>query len=237
MQLHPSLDPLDDLAPDLDLDLGLAVRALVVADDPLIGEGFVSRLGKVAAGRARTTDDLTQAAARAHANLVLWDLGPTPLPTSIPTLIMDETQFAGLDDLELPIVALAAPGVDARTWLARGVSGVLLRDTPGHALHSALETVLHGLTVVDPSLLEPTGGDAVTTAGSIEGLPLEPLTPRETEVLELLGAGLSNKAIARTLGISTHTVKFHIAALLEKLDASSRTEAVIRAVQLGLVMI
>ena len=63
-----------------------------------------------------------------------------------------------------------------------------------------------------------------------------PLTPRELEVLSAMADGVSNKAIARRLGISFHTVKFHVAAILAKLDADSRTEAVTRAAQLGLVM-
>ena len=63
------------------------------------------------------------------------------------------------------------------------------------------------------------------------------LSPREGEVFRLLVADLPNKAIARRLGISFHTVKFHVAAILAKLDADSRTEAVTKAAQLGLVML
>jgi DNA-binding NarL/FixJ family response regulator len=66
-------------------------------------------------------------------------------------------------------------------------------------------------------------------------VPIE-LTRRESEVLALLSAGASNKAIARTLAISTHTAKFHVAALTEKLGASSRLEAVAIAIRSGLVM-
>jgi DNA-binding CsgD family transcriptional regulator len=61
------------------------------------------------------------------------------------------------------------------------------------------------------------------------------LTPRELEVLSLLAEGASNKAIARRLAISVHTVKFHIASLLEKLDAEGRTEAVALAARLGVI--
>ena len=63
------------------------------------------------------------------------------------------------------------------------------------------------------------------------------LTPREHEVLAAMADGASNKVIARRLGISLHTVKFHVAAILSKLDADSRTEAVARAAHLGLVML
>jgi DNA-binding NarL/FixJ family response regulator len=64
---------------------------------------------------------------------------------------------------------------------------------------------------------------------------IEPLTPREIEVLELVTEGLSNKAIAERLGISGQTVKFHVASILGKLGASNRTDAVRRAVRMGLV--
>jgi DNA-binding NarL/FixJ family response regulator len=63
------------------------------------------------------------------------------------------------------------------------------------------------------------------------------LTRRELEVLAAMADGASNKAIARRLGISFHTAKFHVAAILAKLDADSRTEAVAKAAQAGLVML
>jgi len=64
---------------------------------------------------------------------------------------------------------------------------------------------------------------------------VEPLTPRETDVLELLAEGLANKGIAARLGISDQTVKFHVAAISGKLGAANRTEAVRVAIRLGLV--
>jgi len=63
------------------------------------------------------------------------------------------------------------------------------------------------------------------------------LTPRELEVLALLAEGASNKAIARRLGISAHTAKFHVASLIEKLDAVSRTDAVAHAARLGVIIL
>ena len=66
---------------------------------------------------------------------------------------------------------------------------------------------------------------------------IEPLTPREIEVVHLLVEGLSNKAIAARLGISDQTVKFHVAAIIGKLGATNRTDAVRRAIRRGLVAI
>ncbi|HEY7501841.1 MAG TPA: LuxR C-terminal-related transcriptional regulator [Vicinamibacterales bacterium] len=77
----------------------------------------------------------------------------------------------------------------------------------------------------------------VASSGSDEARPIdvEPLTPRELEVLELLVLGLANKAIASRLGISDQTVKFHVASICGKLGAANRTDAVHRALLHGLL--
>jgi DNA-binding NarL/FixJ family response regulator len=75
----------------------------------------------------------------------------------------------------------------------------------------------------------------------LDTIELEPgdeeLTPRETEVLRMMTAGLSNREIASTLGISEHTVKFHVASIFGKLGTSSRTEAVTEGIRRGLVLL
>lgn len=89
-----------------------------------------------------------------------------------------------------------------------------------------------GLVVSDPSL-----GPGLRPERGREEAPLvEDLTPREREALQLLAEGLSNKEIARRLGTSEHTAKFHVNAILGKLNAHSRTEAVTRAARLGLII-
>jgi DNA-binding CsgD family transcriptional regulator len=80
----------------------------------------------------------------------------------------------------------------------------------------------------------PIGG---TSRSDRNGAGQPRLTPRELQVLSAMADGASNKAIARRLGISVHTVKFHVAAILAKLDADSRTEAVMKAAQSGMVMV
>jgi DNA-binding CsgD family transcriptional regulator len=80
--------------------------------------------------------------------------------------------------------------------------------------------------------------DAVVVAGQRATHGAEgdiPLTPRELEVLALLAEGASNKLIARRLGISAHTAKYHVASLMEKLDAVSRTDAVAHAARIGVL--
>jgi DNA-binding CsgD family transcriptional regulator len=77
-------------------------------------------------------------------------------------------------------------------------------------------------------------GDSETERPERVGLSL---TTREAEVLALLAEGASNKTIARRLGISVHTAKFHVATLLDKLDAIGRTDAVVQAARLGLILL
>jgi DNA-binding CsgD family transcriptional regulator len=76
---------------------------------------------------------------------------------------------------------------------------------------------------------------AIIAAHPTESDPEAPLTPRELEVLTLLSEGASNKSIAQRLGISVHTAKFHVGQLLDKLDATGRTDAVAHAARLGVI--
>ncbi len=83
---------------------------------------------------------------------------------------------------------------------------------------------------------EAADADAMIVASPrAEAMLVEPLTPREQEVLQLLAEGLSNAAIALRLSISEHTVKFHVSAVCAKLGASNRTDAVRRGVRQGLI--
>ncbi len=110
--------------------------------------------------------------------------------------------------------------------------GALLRDSATEMLVAALQGVDNGLVVLDPSLT-----DALAPLESALIPSVEALTPREDEVLQLLAKGMTNKAIAHELGITEHTVKFHVTAIMTKLQAQSRTEAVVTATRLGWVLL
>jgi DNA-binding NarL/FixJ family response regulator len=114
------------------------------------------------------------------------------------------------------------------TLLAFGTPvGLLSSDASSEQIHAAIAAVAAGLTVVEPN-------DATTLLPRDAGDLGEPeLTAREREVLTLVAAGLPNKGIAARLGISEHTVKFHLASVLSKLGAASRAEAVARAARRG----
>lgn len=108
-------------------------------------------------------------------------------------------------------------------------AGVLPRTVAAEKLDAALRAVAAGLLVRAPSGIP---ADGFRAAGE-DSPPL--LTPREAEILTLIGEGMSNKAVARALGISVHTVKFHLEALFAKLDATSRAEAVAKGLRGGVI--
>jgi DNA-binding NarL/FixJ family response regulator len=120
--------------------------------------------------------------------------------------------------------------------LRAGLRAVLPRDASAAEIVAAVEAVAAGLVVV----LHPDGLPALSPAGPLSRSTTaldEPLTARETEILAMLAEGYGNKTIAARLGISGHTVKFHVASILGKLGAGSRTEAVTLALRRGLIMI
>jgi two-component system, NarL family, nitrate/nitrite response regulator NarL len=107
------------------------------------------------------------------------------------------------------------------------LQGVLPRSAPLRQVAAAVLAVASALSVRVPAPADPPRLAPAEPAGR----PL--LTPRELEVLALVGEGLSNKAIARRLGISAHTVKYHLEAIFAKLGVRSRAEAITRGLRLG----
>ena len=126
------------------------------------------------------------------------------------------------DDPGLPGIAEA---------LRSGVRAVLSRHSSASQIVAAIEAAAAGFVVLQP--------------GDLDGLLInpqpaslaEPLTPREVEVLGMLAEGQTNKSIAHRLGISEHTVKFHVTSIMGKLNAGSRTEAVTQGIRQGLIML
>jgi DNA-binding NarL/FixJ family response regulator len=205
------------------------LRILIIADDPLARAGLATLLadqpGCTVVGRVAGDTGLLDELEAYRPDVLMWDLGWNP------TSALE--RLADLKEMELPIVALlpAEPHA-AEAWTA-GARGLLLREADTPKLLAALSAVAQGLVTIDPTL---TG--ALLTASEADRAPLaEELTPRELEVLQLLAEGLPNKTIAHQLHISEHTVKFHVNAILGKLGAQSRTEAVVRGTRLGLILL
>lgn len=205
------------------------LRVFIIADDPLVRAGVAALLDdqSIAAvvGQAASTGDLAAALEASDPEVIVWDAGGDPSAAS--------ARLAALDPDDHPTVALIADEKDAADVLAAGARGLLPRDVDPSTLLTALQAVASGLLVLDPSF-----SPVAQPARGRESPPMtEDLTPRELEVLQLMAEGLSNKEIARRLGLSEHTAKFHVNAVLSKLDAHSRTEAVTRAARTGLIIL
>ena len=200
------------------------LRVLVVSADPLVRGGLAALLGAapgIAVVGQTAPGREAQAALRLSPEVVAFDLG-------------SGDAFAGtLRDLavRLPVVALLSAEAQGAEALAAGARGALFHDAPAERVAAALHAALQGLVALDaglaPTLVRP------APSGALD----EPLTPREIEVLGLLAEGLANKVIAARLGVSEHTAKFHVNAILGKLGADSRSEAIVRAARLGLVVL
>ena len=196
-------------------------RVLLVAEDAIARAGLralAERAGlQVVADSAPA--DLAPALVEA-ADAVVWDTGAS----------------GSLDGLQavarVPALVLPWGPEQAREALAAGARGVLSRERLEEQLEAALHAVSLGLLVVDASF------DAEVLRAPAPSEPLvEPLTPRETEVLQLLAQGLTNRRVGERLGISEHTAKFHVNAILGKLGARTRGEAIAHAARLGLLLL
>jgi NarL family two-component system response regulator LiaR len=116
--------------------------------------------------------------------------------------------------------------------LQAGADGYLLKDADGDALLQAIHTVQQGNAPLDPCVARHLVSN-VTQQKDADGI--KNLTEREKEVLSLVAQGLSNRAVARALNLSEGTARIHVSNILGKLNALSRTEAAVRAVQMGLI--
>ncbi len=150
---------------------------------------------------------------------------------SEPGLQTDQALLLVTDDVQ-EIQALAQ--ADLRAW------GVISSETTAEALQAAVHALAEGLVVASPEVLRQAlsaSADSAVPAfqpGEEDGeLPLDPLTERENEVLLRVAQGLTNKQIALALGISEHTVKFHVSSIYSKLGVSNRTEAVRKGARRG----
>ena len=203
-------------------------RVLIVAEDPLARAGLATLLadqpGCAVVGQEAGTDALARTEMDA-ADVVVMDMGWDPSRTL--------EREDGLRELGIPVVALVPDASSASEVWALGVAGLLLRDEDGAGLIAAVSAVCNGMIVVDPEL----ASSLMPAASHATSPPAQPLTPRELGVLQLLAEGLPNKAIAHRLDISEHTVKFHVNSILSKLDAQSRTEAVVHATRQGLILL
>jgi DNA-binding NarL/FixJ family response regulator len=201
---------------------------LVVASDPVVRRALVTSVQQrgedvqVEGRSSLDTDNLPPCDA------VLWDLGADRDGVA--------ERFDGTTMPDVPVVALVPVSTWSRAAFSWGAAGVLPRDADDGVIDAALRATGAGLRVFGPTLTE-----ALLTHDDATRLPVAPsdtsLTEREREVLGLIAEGMPNKLIAHRLGISEHTVKFHVNAVMTRLGAQSRTEAVVRAARLGMLVL
>jgi two-component system, NarL family, response regulator YdfI len=211
------------------------IRVFIVAASPLARAGLQSLFGTPdvnVVGSAANFESLADQWSDAKADIVLVDAADEQFEGAMDSLA--RSQLAS----EAAIVFLSdrsEPRWFAET-LRAGIRAVLPGDTSPDHLLAALEAVAAGLIVMHPAEVEAML-PAIEPASRPPAELTEPLTPRESEVLQMLASGLANKEIATRLAISEHTVKFHVASILGKLGAGSRTEAVSIGIRSGLVLL
>jgi two-component system, NarL family, response regulator YdfI len=211
------------------------MHAFIVAASPLARAGLENILatqGVEVVGAVSSVHLLADHLAEGGADVVLVDASGEQFEAILGSIVQLELAS------EAAVVLLAdhpPPG-----WLAEavraGIGAILPTGASPEQLVAAMQAATAGLVVMDRREIDSTFPTATPASRSFAELA-EPLTPREREVLQMLASGLGNKEIATRLRISEHTVKFHVASILGKLGAASRTEAVALGIRHGLVLL
>ena len=214
-----------------------AIRVLVVDDHAVVrsgllafleGESDIEVVGDAAGGR-QALDLIRRLDSEGHRpHVVLMDLRMEPMDG-----IESTHRIRALHD-DVEIVALTSYGEEERVYAAlqAGASGYLLKDADADEVAVAIRAAHHGEMLLDPAV----AGRLLTwLRDAAREKPTTDLTPREFDVLRLIGAGKPNKAIGAALGISERTVRSHVSSILAKLGLTSRTQAALWAAREGLV--
>jgi len=207
----------------------MTIRVLIADDHSVVRQGLLMFLGAdpeiEIVGEARDGAEAVRLARQHRPDVVLMDLlMPVMSGTAATAMIRRE-----LPDTE--VVALTSVLEDASVVEAVrvGAIGYLLKDTEAHELRRAIKAAAAGQVQLSPQAAARLIREVVTPQHR------QSFTERETDVLRLLAQGQSNKEIAHSLSIGEQTVKTHVAHILSKLDMSSRTQAALYAIRVGLV--
>jgi two-component system, NarL family, response regulator YdfI len=206
---------------------GRVIRVLLAAASTVRRAGLEALVKKVPllqlAGSLHNALAVTQYAAQLQPDVVLLDL---------------ENETPTHESAMFPVVTLIdEPSADWTAHALRsGVKAILPRDSGMEEILAAIQAAHAGLVLLDANVIQNLASRI--PAPSAQPAPaLDDLTPREIEVLRMLAEGLGNREMAARLGISDHTVKFHISSILDKLGAATRTEAVTMGIRMGIILL
>lgn len=201
------------------------IKVLIIADSPLARAGLAALLEDSCdvVGQSSSEGEFSTTLEAFEPEVIVWDMGWEADGST--------TQLSELRETIPPVVALVKDDENINAVWSAGAKGILPQDADEDTLSSAVRCVAQNLIVIDPTF-----SDALfPPASTLSTEPMVDVTPRELEVLYLMAEGMANKTIAAQLSISEHTVKFHVNAIMTKLGSQSRTEAVVRAMRLGLI--
>ena len=207
---------------------------ILIADDHPVARRGLQMIVSEAFGDAHCAEATDAATALTlaetfHPDLILLDMH---MPGELDAPELCRMMREALPNIKIVIVTAFDSTGEIRDCLVAGADGCLLKDTSETDMAAALRTTVTGTPALDPRIAFQLARD-LASGPALAQAPH--LTGREREVLRLLAEGRSNRAIARQLGLSEATVKGHVSRLLDKLNASSRLEAVVRATDTGLI--
>jgi NarL family two-component system response regulator LiaR len=214
------------------------IRILVVDDHPIVRDGLLAVLGTQSdlqvVGEAGDGAEALRRVEELRPDVMLLDL---EMPGLDGVGVLQQLRAGGSST---PVIVFTAFDTDERIVEAvrAGARGYLLKGAPRAELFAAIRIVHEGGSLLQPliaSKLIQHIAQPTTSHQDAGRQPVEPLTARELEVLQLLAEGQTNRQIAGRLIVTERTVKFHVSSILAKLAAANRTEAVALANQRGLV--
>jgi NarL family two-component system response regulator YdfI len=212
------------------------IRVLIVASSSISQSGLENLLrASTSLQVVRVVSDfgqLSESVEELQPDVVIAEI--TGQDRALPEEILKLSEEAPVAIVLLVDDANAERDLDA---FRNGVKAVLPRNTSPGGIVAAVEAVGAGLAVLLPEGLDNLLRESTASHRAVSPPLVEALTPREIEVLGMMVEGWGNKEISTRLGISEHTVKFHVASIMGKLNASSRTEAVTSGIRHGLIML
>jgi DNA-binding NarL/FixJ family response regulator len=212
----------------------MSIRVLVADDQQIVRDGFAALLATQAdfevVGTAADGEEAVRACDERRPDVVLMDVR---MP------VMDGIEATRRVAADARVIILTTFDLDDYVYdaLSAGASGFLLKDAGAERLFDAVRVVAAGDALLAPAVTRRLIGEFARLRPRLPTRPdgLAELTPRETEVLQLVAEGLSNREIADRLVVSDETVKTHVSRVLTKLGLRDRTQAVVAAYESGLV--